>query len=63
MKLAPPASGEHSCHIGLTTPVNLVVRSPTGGYDEAVCNESANFSITPAAPRTFGATIGFHSEE
>ena len=40
--------------------VNLFVRNLTKQYVYAVAQESTNFAIVPAAPRTFGVTAGVH---
>ncbi len=40
--------------------VNLFVRNLTQQYVYAVDIVGANFAVVPGAPRTFGATVGFH---
>jgi|GEM_PF-1736998 len=40
--------------------VNLFVRNLTNEYTYAAAIESANFTVIPGAPRTFGFTVGYH---
>lgn len=40
--------------------VNLFVRNLTNQYVYAVGQTNTNFTVVPLAPRTFGASVGFH---
>lgn len=40
--------------------VNLFVRNLTNQYTYAAALVSSNFAVVPGAPRTFGATLGYH---